>query len=141
MKREYRAVPYEEVLAKQSPESQARIKVRSAELIAEYFALRDLRRAKKVTQEEIAERLGGRQVYVSRLERRADMKLSTLKNYVEALGGDLQLMVTFPEGETIRLDHFGEEQASYHPPPKKVKSASRKPPGRATRKVTKLASG
>jgi hypothetical protein len=35
------------------------------------------------------------------------MKLSTLKDYVEALGGDLQLMVTFPEGETVRLDHFG----------------------------------
>ena len=131
MKTKYRPVPYEEVLAKQSPESQARIKARSAELIAEYFALRDLRRARKVTQEEVAKRLGGRQVYVSRLERRADMKLSTLKDYVEALGGDLQLMVTFPEGETVRLDHFGEESADWDHP-----GAKRQPKKRSRRAVT-----
>ena len=126
MKSKYRAIPAEEVLASLPPERQARIKARAAELIAEEFALRDLRRAKKVTQEEVAARLGGRQVYVSRLEHRADMKLSTLRGYVEALGGDLQLIVTFPEGETVRLGHFGEEPSDWTPAPAKTKATAGK---------------
>src|ERR1700730_13951748 len=80
---------------------------RAAELIAEEFTLRDLRKAKQITQQEVARRLSGRQVYVSRLERRADMKLSTLREYVRALGGDLQLMVTFPGGAPVRLRNIG----------------------------------
>jgi hypothetical protein len=103
----YRAVPAEDVLADLPPDRQMRIKARGAELIAEEVALRDLRRARKITQEQLAERLGGRQVYVSRLERRADMKVSTLRDYVEAIGGELQLMVTFPEAASVRLKDVG----------------------------------
>lgn len=102
------AIPADDVLCALSPERQARIRARGAELVAEEMALRDLRRAERVTQSEIAERLGGRQVYVSRLEHRADMKLSTLRAYVEALGGDLQLVVTFPEGRSVRLKDIAE---------------------------------
>lgn len=97
------AIPADDVFAALPAERRARIRARGAELVAEELTLRDLRRAERVTQSEIAERLGGRQVYVSRLERRADMKLSTLRAYVEALGGDLQLMVTFPEGRSVHL--------------------------------------
>jgi transcriptional regulator with XRE-family HTH domain len=104
----YRPIPTEDVLSGMAPERQARIKARAAELIAEEMALRDLRRAKHVTQEQVAQRLGGRQVYVSRLEKRADMKLSTLREYVRAIGGDLQLMVTFPEDKAVRLKDIGE---------------------------------
>ena len=104
----YRAVPLDEVMASLPAERQARIKARAAALIAEEMALRDLRRARRVTQEQVAERLGGRQVYVSRFEKRADMKLSTLRDYVRAIGGDLQLMVTFPEGETVRIKEIGQ---------------------------------
>jgi transcriptional regulator with XRE-family HTH domain len=64
-------------------------------------------RLKQITQEEVAQRLSSRQVYVSRLERRADMKLSTLREYVRALGGDLQLMVTFPRDLPVRLRDLG----------------------------------
>jgi transcriptional regulator with XRE-family HTH domain len=97
------SVPYEKIFARFSPARQKKIKKRAAELIAEEFTLRDLRKAKQITQQEVAKRLSGRQVYVSRLERRADMKLSTLRQYVRALGGDLQLMVTFPgDGEPPR---------------------------------------
>ena len=71
---------------------------------------RDLRKLRHVTQEEVARRLGGRQVYISRLERRADMKLSTLKSYVEAIGGELQLMVTFPEGTEVQLKQLGGDE-------------------------------
>src|SRR5260370_39465371 len=104
------SVPYEKIFATFAPERQRKIKNRAVELIAEEYTLRDLRRAKQITQEEVARRLSGRQVYVSRLERRADMKLSTLREYVRALGGDLQLMVTFP-GELVKLQDIGTTQA------------------------------
>jgi helix-turn-helix protein len=101
------SVPYEKIFATFPRARQRKIKARAAELIAEELTLRDLRKAKQVTQEEVARRLSGRQVYVSRLERRADMKLSTLREYVRALGGDLQLMVTFPGGTPVRLRDIG----------------------------------
>jgi hypothetical protein len=47
-------------------------------------------------------------VYISRLEKRSDVKLSTLRDYVRAIGGDLQLMVTFPEGQTMAIKNLGE---------------------------------
>jgi hypothetical protein len=101
------SVPYEKIFARFSPARQKKIKKRAAELIAEEFTLRDLRKAKQITQQEVAKRLSGRQVYVSRLERRADMKLSTLRQYVRALGGDLQLMVTFPGDAPVSLRDIG----------------------------------
>jgi transcriptional regulator with XRE-family HTH domain len=102
------------VFATAAPESQRNTKAPVAEVAGsaaewgdEEYALRDLRRAKQVTQEQVAQRLGGRQVYVSRLENRVDMKLSTLRDYVRAIGGDLKLVVTFPEGGTVRLGGIG----------------------------------
>ncbi len=120
MSEKYRAIPAGEVLAKLPRARQVRIKARASELIAEELALRDLRRSKKITQQEVADRLGGRQVYVSRLERRTDMKLSTLRDYVRAIGGDLQLIVSFPEGTAVRLADFGEGRGGE---PKAKKSA------------------
>jgi helix-turn-helix protein len=101
------SVPYERIFATFPTARQRKIKKRAAELIAEELTLRDLRKAKQITQEEVAQRLSGRQVYVSRLERRADMKLSTLRDYVRALGGDLQLMVTFPGDAAVKLRDIG----------------------------------
>jgi hypothetical protein len=97
------AVPLKQVVAGFSPARKKRIKARAKELIAEEMALRDLRKSRALTQEQVARRLGGRQVYVSRLESRSDVKLSTLRDYVQALGGELQLMVTFPEGTTAKI--------------------------------------
>jgi predicted transcriptional regulator len=62
------------------------------------MALRDIRKYRALTQEQVAKSLGGKQFYVSRLESRSDVKVSTLRDYVHALGGELQLMVTFPDG-------------------------------------------
>jgi Helix-turn-helix domain len=104
----YRSVPAGEVTAAFPPERKAKIAARAAELIAEEYALRDIRKARHVTQEQVAERLGGKQVYISRLEKRSDVKLSTLRDYVRAIGGDLQLMVTFPEGQTMAIKNLGE---------------------------------
>ena len=109
MTKEYRAVPVDETIKRLPAARQARIKARSAEIVAEELALRDLRNLRHLTQAEVAKRLGGRQVYISRLERRTDMKLSTLKSYVEAIGGELQLVVSFPEGTEVQLKHLGKD--------------------------------
>lgn len=118
------SIAADDILAALPPERQERVKARGAELIAEEFALRDLRRAERITQTAVAERLGGRQVYVSRLEKRADMKLSTLRAYVKAIGGELQLLVTFPKGRSVRLSELGSKKAARP-------SAKHKPAGRA----------
>jgi hypothetical protein len=125
MTKTYHAVSVDEVIASLPKERQERIKARAAALIAEEMALRDLRRARRVTQEQVAERLNGRQVYVSRFEKRADMKLSTLRDYVRAIGGDLQLIVTFPEGETVRIKDVG-ETGPVRAPQAKVHKRARK---------------
>jgi hypothetical protein len=109
--KEYRTTAADTVLAGLPPARRAKIKARAAEIVAEEMALSDLRKSKEMTQEEVAEHLGGRQVYVSRLERRSDMKLSTLRDYVKAIGGQLQLVVTFPKGETVRLKDIGDDTA------------------------------
>lgn len=99
MTKPYRSVPADEILAGFSPDRKARIAARTAELIGEELALSELRKGRQVTQQALAEKLGGRQVYVSRIEKRGDLKLSTLRDYVRALGGELQLLVSFPEGD------------------------------------------
>ncbi|WP_460451813.1 XRE family transcriptional regulator [Alsobacter sp. SYSU BS001988] len=100
-------VPMESVIASFSPERERKIAARAEQLTNEYKSLQDVRRSRGLTQREVAGRVGGRQEHVSRLEQRADMKVSTLREYVRALGGDLHLIVTFPDGETVQLDEIG----------------------------------
>lgn len=80
-----------------------KIEARAAELIAEEMSLRDLRQALALTQERIAETLGIGQDSVSRLEKRTDLLLSTLRSYVEAMGGHLLLVAEFPDREPVVL--------------------------------------
>lgn len=107
MTKVYRPIPVDEVVSSLPAERKAKIAARASELVAEEYALRDIRKARHITQEQVAERLGGKQVYISRLEKRSDVKLSTLREYVRAIGGDLQLMVTFPEGKTLTIKDLG----------------------------------
>jgi hypothetical protein len=129
MKTPYRMVPPEEVFADFTPEERKQVRRRTNELLAEHLALRDLRQLKQLTQSEVARRLGGRQVYVSRLEKRADMKLSTLRDYVGAIGGDLHLMVTFPEGRAVRLKEIGDAPTRPRPRATPARAASRRKTG------------
>ena len=82
---------------KMSPESRARSEAMAREMIAE-MPLDELREAREFTQEHLAKILKVRQAAVSKLERRADMYLSTLEKFVEAMGGELQIRAIFPEG-------------------------------------------
>lgn len=74
-----------------------KVEARAQELIAEEMTLRDLRKACDLTQERMAELLGIGQDSVSRIERRSDLLLSTLRSYVTAMGGSLELVAQFPD--------------------------------------------
>jgi len=80
-----------------------KIAARATTLIAEEKSLRELRRAHKLTQRRMAEVLGIGQDSVSRLEQRSDLLISTLRGYVEALGGRLSLVAEFPDQEPVIL--------------------------------------
>jgi transcriptional regulator with XRE-family HTH domain len=78
---------------------------RKKEALLASMELNELRLSLGVTQEELAERLGRRQATVSQMERRTDMHISTLKEVVEALGGELVITAHFPDRD-VRLDQF-----------------------------------
>ena len=80
-----------------------RVKARAEELIAEELTLRDLRKAHDLTQERMAELLDIGQDSVSRLEQRSDLLLSTLRSYVNAMGGSLELIARFPDRPAVIL--------------------------------------
>ena len=80
----------------------AKIERRAMELAT----LKDLRQAVEHTQEELAARLGVGQDTISRLERRGDMLLSTLRRYVEGMGGKLELVAQFPNRPPLLIEHL-----------------------------------
>lgn len=83
-----------------------KIQARAAQLIAQEMSLRDLRLARQLTQEKMAELLNIRQEGISRLEKRSDLHLSTLREVVKAMGGELRLVVEFPARPPVILSGF-----------------------------------
>ena len=86
-----------------SPARRRKIAARAATLIAEERSLPELRQAHKLTQKRMAQVLGIGQDGVSRLEQRSDLLISTLRNYVESMGGRLSLVAEFPDKEPVIL--------------------------------------
>jgi DNA-binding transcriptional regulator YiaG len=84
-----------------------RVTARANELIAEEKALRELRAARAMSQVELARRLGVKQAEISKMERRTDMYLSTLREYVEGLGGSLSVIADFPGIGSTKIKHLG----------------------------------
>jgi len=72
------------------------------------MALEELRGARQLTQSDMAEMLDVPQSSISRIEQRADMYLSTLRNYIHAVGGELRIQAVFPDGGTVVIDRFGD---------------------------------
>lgn len=91
----------------------ARIEARAKELIAEELTLQDLRKAQKLTQERMAELLGIGQDSVSRLEKRSDLLISTLRSYVAAMGGNLRLIVEFPDRPPVDISSLAEDKTPH----------------------------
>ena len=92
----------DDVMAALPAKRRARIERRAQELAS----LKDLRLAVERTQEDLAAALGVGQDTISRLEQRSDMLLSTLRRYVEGMGGKLQLVAEFPNRPPVVIDHL-----------------------------------
>jgi transcriptional regulator with XRE-family HTH domain len=99
-----------------SPAQRKKVEARAAQLIAEEMTLRELRHARKLTQVKMAKTLGVTQDSVSRLEKRSDLLLSTLRKTVEAMGGNLSLVAEFPDRAPVILSGIAEDD----PKPKRA---------------------
>ena len=97
------AISVEDVLKKLPRKERKAIEARRQELLAEYMTLQDLRKARELTQQRMAELLGIKQANVSRIEKRSDLLLSTLGSYVAAMGGRLRLVAEFPDRPPVVL--------------------------------------
>lgn len=98
-----------DIIRKLPPAQRKRVEARAAQLIAEEMTLRELRRARKLTQVRVAKTLGITQDSVSRLEKRSDLLLSTLRKTVQAMGGNLSLIAEFPDRSPIILSGIAED--------------------------------
>jgi len=92
-----------------------RVEDRASELIVEEMSLRDLRKARKLTQARVAKALGITQDSVSRLEKRSDLLLSTLRKTVRAMGGDVRIIAEFPNRAPVLLAELSKDD-----PPRKA---------------------
>ena len=90
--------PFRELTKDITPERRRRIDAMKRELLAE-MPLNELRRARALTQQDLAETLQVTQPAVAKLEQRADIYVSSLRSYIEAVGGRLKIVAEFPEGE------------------------------------------
>jgi len=100
----YRAIPVEEILASLPAEEQAAIEVRGKQILAKVkrqMTMAELRKTRKVSQAAMAEALGIGQEQISRMERRRDIRLSTIERTIHALGGELKIIATFPGQDPI----------------------------------------
>ena len=104
------AVNVDDKIRKLSPAQRKKVEARAAELIAEEMTLRELREARKLTQVRMAKALGVTQDSVSRLEKRSDLLLSTLRKTVQAMGGNLSLVAEFPDRAPVVLAGIGEDE-------------------------------
>ena len=106
--------PFSELTKDFTPERRRRIDAMKRELLTE-MPLHELRRARALTQRDLAEMLKVNQPAVSKLEQRADVYVSSLRSYIEAVGGRLKIVAEFPEGDVAitNFSQLGEsEQAS-----------------------------
>lgn len=90
-------------IAQLPPDHQAEIEAEAERLRIDYLTLRDLRKARHLTQAQLAATLGQNQVSIAKLEKRSDLLLSTLRRYVEAMGGRLDLTIQFPDRPPVKL--------------------------------------
>ena len=101
---------FRDLTTRKPPAWHAAVEARKRQLLAE-MPLHELRRARQLSQEQLAEELGASQPEISKIEHRTDMYVSTLRRFVEAMGGKLEIIAQFPDG-TIRITQFHEVDAA-----------------------------
>lgn len=87
-----------------SPEARARSQEKAREMLAT-MPLHELRQARGLSQKALAEKLHIQQPAVAKLERRADMYVSTLRSHIRAMGGELEIVAHFPDGD-VTIEQF-----------------------------------
>jgi transcriptional regulator with XRE-family HTH domain len=102
----------------------AKVTARAQQLIGEEMALQHVRKARHLTQVQMAKTLNIGQDSVSRLESRSDLLVSTLQSYIEAMGGSLKLVVEFPDGRAVLSNLGGTEDEGQKPTPRAKKPAA-----------------
>jgi transcriptional regulator with XRE-family HTH domain len=100
-------------IQKLSSVQRKKIHARATQLMSEEMSLRDLRKARKLTQAHVAKVLGITQDSVSRLEQRSDLLLSTLRKTVKAMGGDVRIVAEFPGRAPVVLTDPIENNVSH----------------------------
>jgi DNA-binding XRE family transcriptional regulator len=93
----------DDMINKLSPRQRKQVELRAAELLAEEMTLQQLRQARKLTQQRLAKSLHIGQEGVSKIEKRSDLLISTLRSYVEAMGGSLSIIAEFPDRGSVML--------------------------------------
>src|SRR6266566_1165572 len=109
----------ERIRKKLSPARRKKVHARAAQLIAEEMTLQELRHARKLTQVRMGKELGIGQDGVSKLEKRADLMISTLRKTVEAMGGRLSLVAEFPDRNPVVLSGISGEESESKPTAKR----------------------
>ncbi len=102
----------DDIIRELPPKRRERVEARAQQLIAIEMKLRELRKKRGMTQEALAEKLGITQDGVSRLEQRRDVRISTLRKTVEAMGGSLKLVAEFPDYPPVVLSGLGRSAAN-----------------------------
>jgi predicted transcriptional regulator len=98
--------PFAELTKGFTPARRARVAAKAAEL-RETMTLEELRKARSLSQEEVADSLSIGQPAVAKLERRGDMHVSSLRRYIEALGGKLEITAHFDKTRVV-ISNIGE---------------------------------
>ena len=106
------AVSLEKFIGSLPQNEQTAIAARGVELRAEVATLRELRALSGKAQTEVARTLGIKQPSVSKIERQTDLYLSTLRSYIEAIGGELELVVKLPDRAPLHLETLSTDGAT-----------------------------
>ena len=96
--------PYSVLRGKMKPAARKKAAEKTKSLLAA-MPLQELRRARNLSQEQLAQTLSVKQAAVSKLEKRTDMYVSTLRNFIKAMGGDLEIVAKFPDG-SVQISQF-----------------------------------
>ena len=102
---------WSDIKARIKPATRARIETEGRRL-SDDLHLSQLRKARGLTQETMAELLGVSQAEVSKMERRTELYVGTLRKFIEAMNGELVLAARFPDGVEIPIQLAETEDAA-----------------------------
>lgn len=104
--------PFKDIMAELPDDQREYVEKRGEEIYQEYITLKELRKVRELTQEHLAKVLNIKQESVSKLEKRSDIMLSTLRRYITAMGGELKLVVSLPGKQPYTLKGFEDFSAA-----------------------------